>query len=81
MDCSLPGSSTHGIFQARVMEWGAIAFSDNRHESIAISSRRVFSFPSNMYPKVECMLTGMCVAGMYVNSIFNFLRKPPYFLP
>ena len=29
MDCSLPGSSIHGIFQARVLEWGAIAFSDS----------------------------------------------------
>ena len=28
MDCSLPGSSVHGIFQARVLEWGAVAFSD-----------------------------------------------------
>ena len=28
MDCSLPGSSVHGIFQARILEWGAIAFSD-----------------------------------------------------
>ena len=27
MDCSLPGSCIHGIFQARVLEWGAIAFS------------------------------------------------------
>ena len=27
MDCSLPGSSIHGIFQARVLEWVAIAFS------------------------------------------------------
>ena len=27
VDCSLPGSSVHGIFQARVLEWGAIAFS------------------------------------------------------
>ena len=27
MDCSLPGSSAHGIFQARVLEWVAIAFS------------------------------------------------------
>ena len=27
MDCSLPGSSIHGIFHARVLEWGAIAFS------------------------------------------------------
>jgi len=29
MDCSLPGSSVHGIFQARVLEWDAIAFSKN----------------------------------------------------
>ena len=28
MDCSLPGSSIHEIFQARVLEWGAIAFSE-----------------------------------------------------
>ena len=28
MDCSLPGFSIHGIFQARVLEWGAIAFSE-----------------------------------------------------
>jgi len=27
MDCSPPGSSVHGIFQARLLEWGAIAFS------------------------------------------------------
>ena len=27
MDCSLPDSSIHGIFQAKVLEWGAIAFS------------------------------------------------------
>ena len=33
MDCSLPGSSIHGILQARVLEWGAIAFS----ESVSIS--------------------------------------------
>ena len=28
MDCSLPGFSAHGIFQARVLEWGAIALSE-----------------------------------------------------
>ena len=33
MDCSLPGSSVHGIFQARVLEWGAIAFSLYRPQS------------------------------------------------
>ena len=30
MDYSLPGSSVQGIFQARVLEWGAIAFSSKR---------------------------------------------------
>ena len=34
MDCSLPGSSTHGIFQARVLEWGAIAFSDTYNSTV-----------------------------------------------
>ena len=33
MDCSLPGSSVHRICQARVLEWGAIAFST--HETLA----------------------------------------------
>ena len=39
MDCSLPGSSVHGIFQARVLEWGAIAFSVLRLES-SINERK-----------------------------------------
>jgi len=32
MDCSLTGSSVNGIFQARVLEWGAIAFSEENHK-------------------------------------------------
>ena len=36
MDCSLPGSSIHGIFQARVLEWGAIAFSVPSLEQLTI---------------------------------------------
>ena len=36
MDYSLPGSSVHGIFQARVLEWGAIAFSDHEVEHLLI---------------------------------------------
>ena len=35
MDRSLPGSSTHGIFQARVLEWDAIAFSSMVTERMA----------------------------------------------
>jgi len=37
MDCSLPGSSVHGISQARVLEWVAIAFSGNKIESPEIN--------------------------------------------
>ena len=33
MDCSPPGSSVHGIFQATVLEWGAIAFSGDQGKS------------------------------------------------
>ena len=36
MDCSLPGSSVHGIFQARVLEWGAIALSDKNRQDESI---------------------------------------------
>ena len=43
MDCSLPGSSIHGIFQASVLEWGAIAFS---------STLCLASFNSPLIPSV-----------------------------
>jgi len=36
MDCSPPGSSIHGIFQTRVLEWGAIAFSKEDNEKAEI---------------------------------------------
>ena len=39
MDCSLPGSSIHGIFQARVLEWDTIAFSDNRHAAATAAAK------------------------------------------
>ena len=42
-DCSLPGSSVHGIFQARVLEWGAIAFSEIRPTSILIVNLTITS--------------------------------------
>ena len=69
MDCSLPGSSVHGIFQARVLEWGAIAFSDldsilkSRDITLPIKVRLVKAmvFPVVMYgcdswtvKKIEC---------------------------
>ena len=38
MDCSPPGSSVHGILQARVLEWGAIAFSEQVHSAAAAAA-------------------------------------------
>ena len=50
MDCSLPGSSAHGIFQARVLEWGAIAFSRLQHWilkwNLYFSSTEIWNFLS-----------------------------------
>ena len=40
MDCSLPGSSVHGIFQARVLEWVAIAFSVQVSSNHNLTSER-----------------------------------------
>ena len=43
MDCSLPGSSVHGIFQARVLEWGAIAFSNDQPRQHIKKHRHYFA--------------------------------------
>ena len=42
MDCSLPGSSVHGTFQARVLEWGAIAFSKILEECKSVPNFRAY---------------------------------------
>ena len=41
MDCSLPGSSIHGIFQARVLEWVAISFSNVLSTDINIHKKQI----------------------------------------
>ena len=60
MDCSLPGSSVHGIFQARVLGWGAIAFSPGSPRyslikglilSVRIRMRKVLKNHSNSFFK------------------------------
>ena len=43
MDCSLPGSSAHAIFQARVLEWVAIAFSGSINMDIILIYRMVYT--------------------------------------
>ena len=44
MDYSLPGSSIHGIFQARVLEWGAIAFSRTEYIAVQMNVLSKFNF-------------------------------------
>ena len=51
MDCSLPGSSAHGIFQVRVLEWVAIAFSS----VLSYWSNKIFSFVFSFY-SIFCLL-------------------------
>ena len=50
-DCSLPGSSVHEIFQARVLEWGAIAFS--LHDLLSVKSLTSFHIT---FPLVQFIL-------------------------
>ena len=50
MDCSLPASSVHGIFQARVLEWGAIAFSD---EDVKPHAKVVMQLKSEFPPLIS----------------------------
>ena len=61
MDCSLPGSSVHGIFQARVLEWGAIAFSyrESRYSQLRppATGRSTFAPGSSPHPVHRLVFT------------------------
>ena len=67
MDCSLPGSSIYGIFQARVLEWGAIAFS--------IQGLYVTSIPMKLYYSLNmtCMFP---VLHLYLQHSFCLACLP-----
>ena len=65
MDCSLPGSSVHGIFQARVLEWGAIAFSELQYKSLLIEYSQFPLF-------VPCDLTAIHFIHPYVIIIWIY---------
>ena len=79
MDCSPSGSSVHGIFQARVLEWGAIAFS-TYHLQIQLifflyQSSPLFIFlPScpGLKQPVECWIE---VIGADILFLFLFFRR------
>ena len=56
MDCSLPGSSVHGIFQARVLEWGAIAFSNIQTKLLQFSISKYSDLKSDARVR-SCVIT------------------------
>jgi len=65
MDCSLPDSSIHGIFQARVLEWGAIAIS-GKNNSIVLKTFPVF-----------CASVFVLSVGHSQSCFYNFLGNCP----
>ena len=58
MDCSLPGSFVHGIFQARVLEWGAIAFSKGQSKTT-----------KSLDPQIKKIFQFICVLVQFLSSV------------
>ena len=68
MDCSPPGPSVHGIFQARVLEWGAIAFSDG----LRVQSSK--TFPPCPCPNVyttDCYSKSMLSLVLLIHGLWR----------
>ena len=82
MDCSLPGSSVHGIFQARVLELGDIAFSDSKSEepwnwkeSIILywgPSKWTLYLRNNTYRCLQTEYGGLLIKMMSSNQVLKF---------
>ena len=70
VDCSLPGSSVHGILQARVLEWGAITFSGYKFE--VKWSEVAQSCPTLCNP-MECSLPGSSIHGIFQARILEWV--------
>ena len=68
MDCSLPGSFFHGISQARVLEWVAIAFSDLRSYELGILSLAAQSNPN----RYKLGFLSLC-ALLFSMSVISFV--------
>ena len=66
MDCSPPGSSIHGIFQARVLEWGAIAFSSSSSSDYITSSWRLAGGYSSA--PFWCLCQKLSLSPLYFNK-------------
>ena len=76
MDCSLPGSSVHGIFQARVLEWGAIAFSIIRPSQDWGKRKKLVFLPVNEGIQLCQINIGLRITwrqGKYIGKVLEML--------
>ena len=82
MDCSLPGSSIHGIFQARVLEWGAITFShlntkkaiyDKPTANIILNGKKLKAFPVKSGKRQGCPLSPPPLLLLLFNIVLEVL--------
>ena len=78
MDCSLPGSSIHGIFQARVLEWGATRFTQSHR--CRFSNRDTFK---TWTPREERGFSGWVPASASPRQCAQdfMVQTPPFLLP
>ena len=93
MDCSLPGSSAHGIFQARVLEWGAIAFCNitrfSQFSSVQslshvwffatpwITARQATLSINNSWSLLKLMSTELVMPSSHLILCYPLLLLPP----
>ena len=82
MDCSLPGSSGHGIFQARVLEWGSIAFSDIKCWACGklnlLSLQPVLNALENLNHHIHAFKKFVSLCKQYLSSKRSCLSSPDF---
>ena len=67
MDCSLPGSSIHGIFQARVLEWGVIAFSQAKGKT----THMIFQLFECKEIQAQATTSRICISTLLLVRVCN----------
>ena len=79
MDCSRPGSSVHGIFQARILEWVAISYSDIRHKILEkIKFFKKFTEVIFGVCVCVCVYVCACVCFLFLILIINISRSETF---
>ena len=72
MDFRLPGSSIHGIFQARVLEWAAIAFSSGKSAAAAAAAAKSLQSCPNLSDPMDCSLPGSSIHGIFQAGVLEW---------